>query len=69
MVTDIVEESGGKRFHVWGVTDEGASVLVRISDFQQYFFIAAPTVQVRKHACCDCLVCAVSCLNLRTDPP
>lgn len=41
MVTDIVEESHGK-FAVWGVTLQGSSVLVRVPDFQPYFYIAAP---------------------------
>ena len=41
MVLDI-EEAGSGRFHVWGVTPEGASVLVRVPDFQPYFFIHAP---------------------------
>ena len=41
MVLDI-EDAGSGRFHVWGVTPEGASVLVRVPDFQPYFFIHAP---------------------------
>lgn len=41
MVTDVVDESGG-RFHIWGNTPDGASVLVRVQDFQPYFYIAGP---------------------------
>ena len=41
MVTDVVDESAG-RFHIWGNTPEGASVLVRVQDFQPYFYIAGP---------------------------
>lgn len=42
MALDIVDEAGGGRFHVWGVTEDGASVLVRIADFEPYFYIAVP---------------------------
>ena len=45
MVTNIDEEANG-RFHLWGVTPAGQSVLVRINDFRPYFLIAAPTLQV-----------------------
>lgn len=41
MVTDVVNESAG-RFHIWGNTPEGATVLVRVQDFQPYFYIAGP---------------------------
>jgi DNA polymerase delta subunit 1 len=42
MALDIVDEAGGGRFHVWGVTEDGASVLVRITDFEPYFYVAVP---------------------------
>lgn len=42
MVLDVVEEAGGGRFHVWGVTEDGASVLVQITDFEPYLYVAAP---------------------------
>ena len=45
MVTEIDEEKAG-RFHLFGVTPEGASVLVRVSDFRPYFYMVAPTQQV-----------------------
>jgi DNA polymerase delta subunit 1 len=41
MVLDITEEPGG-RFYVWGATAAGASVLVRVEDFEPYFYVAAP---------------------------
>ncbi|KAK9810365.1 hypothetical protein WJX72_009511 [[Myrmecia] bisecta] len=44
MVLDIVEEGSG-RFHVWGTSQEGRSVLVRVTDFQPYFYMAAPEHQ------------------------
>lgn len=45
MVTNIDEEAHG-RFHLWGVTADGQSVLVRVTDFRPYFLIAAPALQV-----------------------
>lgn len=45
MVTNIDEEAHG-RFHLWGVTANGQSVLVRVNDFRPSFMIAAPTLQV-----------------------
>lgn len=44
MVTQIEEEPNG-RFHLWGVTAEGESVLSRVNDFRPYFLMAAPTRQ------------------------
>ena len=41
MVTDVADEAQGV-FHIWGNTPEGASVLVRVHDFQPYFYIAGP---------------------------
>jgi hypothetical protein len=41
MVLDVIEETPG-RYHVWGKTDDGRSVLCRVQDFQPYFYIAAP---------------------------
>jgi hypothetical protein len=41
MALDVVEEPGG-RFHVWGATPSGHSVLLRIHDFAPYFYCAAP---------------------------
>lgn len=41
MVLDVVEEAGG-RFNLWGVTPSRASVLIRVPDFQPYFYMAAP---------------------------
>ncbi len=45
MVLDVVEESGG-RFNVWGVTPSRSSVLLRVADFQPYFYMAAPVPTV-----------------------
>lgn len=42
MVLDVVEEGGGARFQVWGVTPESHSVCVRVNDFCHTFYIAAP---------------------------
>ena len=42
MVLDVMEEAGG-RFNVWGKTNGGQSVLVRINDFMPYFYMAQPT--------------------------
>lgn len=47
MVLDVIEESRGQ-FHIWGTTPEGASVLVRVADFEPHFHIAAPAVQVSR---------------------
>lgn len=33
------------RFHVWGTTPGGASVLLRLPNFQPYFYVAAPKAQ------------------------
>ena len=41
MVLDVIEEAAG-RYHIWGKTDEGRSVLCRVNDFAPYFYIAAP---------------------------
>ena len=45
MVLDVVEEAGG-RFNLWGVTPSRASVLIRVPDFQPYFYMAAPVPAV-----------------------
>jgi DNA polymerase delta subunit 1 len=42
MALDIVEEANGSRFRIWGTTQHGASVLSTVSDFEPYFYIAAP---------------------------
>jgi DNA polymerase delta subunit 1 len=42
MALDIVEEANGARFRIWGTTPTGASVLCEVSDFEPYFYIAAP---------------------------
>lgn len=42
MALDIVEEANGARFRIWGTTPTGASVLCTVSDFEPYFYIAAP---------------------------
>lgn len=34
------------RFHVWGTSAQGASVLLRLTGFQPYFYVAAPKGQV-----------------------
>lgn len=47
MVTDIADEAAGV-FHVWGNTPEGSSVLLRVHDFQPYFYIAGP-LQAASH--------------------
>ena len=46
MVTDVVDEAAGA-FHVWGNTPDGSSVLLRVHDFQPYFYIAGPLQAVR----------------------
>ncbi|KAL3139857.1 hypothetical protein ABBQ38_004153 [Trebouxia sp. C0009 RCD-2024] len=48
MVTDVADEAQGS-FHIWGNTPEGASVLLRVQDFQPYFYIAGP-VQAGRQA-------------------
>ena len=53
MVTDISDESAGA-FHIWGNTPEGATVLLRVHDFQPYFYIAGPVLAV---SMCECLAC------------
>lgn len=45
MVLDIDEESDGA-FLLWGTNEMGASCLVRVNNFQPYFYIAAPHSQV-----------------------
>lgn len=46
MATDILEEAnGGSKFTIWGVTAEKHTVLLRIEDFQQYFYISVPIRQ------------------------
>lgn len=45
MVTDVADEAHGV-FHVWGNTPEGSSVLLRVHDFQPYFYIAGPVQAV-----------------------
>ena len=49
MVTDVADEAQGV-FHIWGNTPDGASVLVRVHDFQPYFYIAGPLQAVRSSA-------------------
>ncbi len=46
MVLDVVEEGGG-RFSLWGATQAGATVHIRVADFQPYFYMAAPRQQVK----------------------
>ncbi|DBA67150.1 TPA: hypothetical protein ACH3X2_001471 [Trebouxia sp. C0005] len=41
MVTDIADEAAGV-FHIWGNASDGSSVLLRVHDFQPYFYIAGP---------------------------
>jgi hypothetical protein len=45
MTLDVTEEAQG-RFHIWGKTMEGEVVLMRVTDFLPYFYIAAPLLQV-----------------------
>ena len=45
MVTDVADEAHGI-FHIWGNMPEGASVLLRVHDFQPYFYIAGPVQAV-----------------------
>jgi DNA polymerase delta subunit 1 len=42
MALDIIEDANGARFRIWGTTPSGASVLCTVSDFEPYFYIAAP---------------------------
>jgi len=42
MALDIIEEANGARFRIWGTMQTGASVLCTVSDFEPYFYIAAP---------------------------
>ena len=49
MVTDISEDSRG-RFSLWGSTPDGRSVLVRVQDFEPYFYFAAPVQPVSADA-------------------
>ena len=41
MVLDVIEDAAG-RYHIWGKTDDGRSVLCRVNDFAPYVYIAAP---------------------------
>lgn len=59
MVTNIDEEAHG-RFHLWGVTTDGRSVLVRVNDFRPYFLIAAPALQAIVSTNCAPLSSAVA---------
>lgn len=43
MVLDVLEETGG-RFNIWGKTDYGQAILVRVHDFMPYFYMAQPTL-------------------------
>lgn len=56
MVTDIADEAAGV-FHIWGNTPEGASVLLRVHDFQPYFYIAGPVQSVRHAHCIHSSLC------------
>ena len=47
MVTDIADEAAGV-FHIWGHAPDGSSVLLRVHDFQPYFYIAGPLQAVRQ---------------------
>ncbi len=47
MVTDIADEAAGV-FHIWGNAPDGSSVLLRVHDFQPYFYIAGPLQAVRQ---------------------
>lgn len=58
MVTDVVEEGGG-RFGLWGVTPGGGTVHVRVADFHPYFYIAAPKRPVRQRFLCSALCAAL----------
>ena len=46
MVTQIDEQPHG-RFHLWGTTADGTSVLVHVTNFRPYFLMAAPALQVQ----------------------
>lgn len=50
MVLDVIDESAG-RFHIWGKTDDGRSILCRVQDFAPYFYIAAPVHAVSARRC------------------
>ena len=72
MVLDVLEEPGG-RFNIWGKTNLGESVLVRIDDFTPYFYMAQPLVASLDknesndfdHATCTRLQRALNgCVNL-----
>lgn len=56
MVTDIADEAAGV-FHIWGNAPDGLSVLLRVHDFQPYFYIAGPLQAVR-HIARNCKQCA-----------
>ena len=42
MVLDIFEETDSSLYSIWGCTEAGSSVLLRVDDFRQYFYVAAP---------------------------
>jgi len=46
MVLDVLEETGG-RFNIWGKTDDGQAILVRVHDFMPYFYMGQPTPDTR----------------------
>lgn len=51
MITDTVDDNQG-RFNIWGNTREGETVLVRVHDFQPYFYFVGPVQQVQhKYRC------------------
>ncbi len=64
MVLDIAEEGSG-RFHIWGTQQEGRSVLVRVIDFQPYFYMAAPELPVGQTSICSVLDILMMALGLR----
>ena len=45
MVLGVYEEESGLGFSIWGCTENGKSVLVKVKDFEQYFYIPAPRLQ------------------------
>ena len=49
MVLDVIEEPAG-HFHVWGSTDSGKSILVRVNDFKPYIYMGCPSFQARNHS-------------------
>ena len=67
MVTDVADEAHGV-FHVWGNTPEGISVLLRVHNFQPYFYIAGPVQAVSSQPLSLCCIAAYRpvCLTLLT---